>query len=207
MKIGAPPSLRRFLSVAMAGVLVAVLAACTGRGGGYLPAASPVFTGPATFGFSFSCERSSGSTNPDAPAGRLRIHISYADHGDNPIGSRFAIQGFADQIDPVLESAICIGQNPPPGGNELIFLGRYRLMTPTPPGFPSSCLTDETPTSSLCRFEVTVRDNEQENAPSTDDSFSIKLSTVTASEITELPANTVFYARAGLLKGGNITVD
>jgi hypothetical protein len=207
MKIGAPRFLRRSISLALAGILVAVLAACTGRGGGHLPIASPLFTGPATFGFSFSCERSSGSTNPNAPAGQLRIRLSYADHGSNPIGSRFSIQGVADPIDPVLESAICIGQNPPPGGDELIFLGRYRLTSPAPAGFPSSCPTREALTTSWCRFEVIVRDNDQDYPRSVGDFFSIKLSTVTDSQITEFPAGTVFYARAGLVEGGNITID
>jgi hypothetical protein len=67
----------------------------------------------------------------------------------------------------------------------------------------------------LCRFEVIVQDNDRNLAPSTGDSFSIKLSTVTAScadpipdpTCSQLPAATVFYARAGTLSSGNITVD
>ena len=74
-------------------------------------------------GFSFSCERSSNSVSPNPQAGRLRIQLSYTDHGANPLGSSFSIHGDADRIDPVLESTICIGQNPPPTPNELIFLG------------------------------------------------------------------------------------
>jgi len=207
MKIGAPPFLRRSVSLAVAGILIAVLAGCTGRGGGYLPAAAPLFTGPASFGFSFSCERSSGSANPNPPAGRLRIELSYTDHGSNPLGSSFSIHGIVDVIDPVLESMICIGQNPPPGGNELIFLGRYRPTSPAPAGFPSTCPRRETRPHPLCRFEVIVRDNDRSRAPSTGDFFSIKLSTVTDSRITDFPAATVLYARAGLLQGGNVTVD
>ena len=34
------------------------------------------------------------------------------------------------------ESMFCIGQNPPPGGNELIFLGRYRVKSSAPSNFP-----------------------------------------------------------------------
>ena len=59
MKSGKPPSLRRYVALAVAGILMVVLAACTGRGGGYLPPQEPVFTGPASFGFDFRCERSS----------------------------------------------------------------------------------------------------------------------------------------------------
>jgi hypothetical protein len=187
---------RRFLALAAAGILMVVLAACTGRGGGYLPPQAPVFTGPALFGFSFSCEN-----------GDLRIELSYTDRGTSPIGSRFGIHGIVDTIDPVLESAICIGQNPPPPPeNQLIFLGRYRLTSGSPGGFPTSCPTRETPTSPLCRFEVIVQDNDQNLAPSPGDFFSIKLSTVTALT-SQLDPSTVFYARAGYLAGGNLTVD
>ena len=211
MQIGKRPFLRRSLLLAAIGVLVAVLTACTGRGGGYLPPQSPVFTGPASFGFTFSCE-DKGGLNP--PTGQLRIELAYTDHGSNPIGSPFGIHGIVDTIDPVVESAICIGQNPPPGGNELIFLGRYRLVSSAPAGFPSTCPTRKTPTSPMCRFEVTVRDNDMNRAPSTGDFFSIKLSTVIAScddpipdpTCSQLPDAAVFYARAGTLSGGNLTV-
>jgi predicted small lipoprotein YifL len=202
MKTGTPRRLRRFMTVAAAGILVVLLAACTGRGGGYLPP-DDVFTGQASFGFSFSCE-DKGGLNP--PTGQLRIELAYTDHGSNPIGSSFGIHGTVDTIDPVLESMICIGQEPPPGGNELIFLGRYRLTSEAPAGFPTTCPTKETPTSPLCRFEVIVQDNDGNLAPSMGDHFSIKLSTVT-SLVSVLPVGTVFYARAGYLAGGNLTVN
>jgi hypothetical protein len=109
-------------------------------------------------------------------------------------------------VDPVLESAICIGQNPPPGGNELIFLGRYRLVSSAPAGFPSTCPKRETRTSPLCRFEVIVRDNDMNRAPSPGDYFQIRLSSGTVLD-DELDPATVFYTRAGLLQGGNLTVD
>jgi hypothetical protein len=57
----------------------------------------------------------------------------------------------------------------------------------------------------LCRFEVIVRDNDRNMAPSTGDLFSIKLSSATA-VTSVLDPLTVFYARAGYLAGGNITV-
>jgi hypothetical protein len=204
MNTGAPPLLRRSLLLAAIGILVWVLAACTGRGGGQLPPDGVAFAGPASFGFSFSCE-DKGGVNPST--GKLSIELSYTDHGSNPLGSSFSIHGTVDTIDPVLESAICIGQNPPPGGNELIFLGRYYLTSSAPASFPQTCPTRETTTSPLCRFEVIVQDNDRNRAPSMADSFSIKLSTVTVltSEITD-PA-TVPYARAGLLSSGNLTVD
>jgi hypothetical protein len=198
-----PRLLRRFMTVAAAGILVVLLAACNGRGGGYLPPQSPVFTGPASFGFTFSCE-DKGGLNP--PTGQLRIELAYTDHGSNPIGSSFGIHGIVDTIDPVLESAICIGQNPPPGGNELIFLGRYRLVSSAPAGFPSTCPTRETPTSPMCRFEVIVRDNDMNRAPSPGDYFQIRLSSGTVLD-DELDPATVFYTRFGLLAGGNLTVN
>jgi hypothetical protein len=204
MKTGPHPHFRRSLAVAAVGILAVALTACTGRGGGQLPPQSPVFKGPASFGFSFSCE-DKGGVNPQT--GQLRIQLSYTDRGTNPIGSPFSIHGIVDTIDPVLESMICIGQNSPPGGNELIFLGRYRLTSSAPAGFPNECPTRETPTTPLCRFEVIVRDNDQDLAPSKGDFFSIKLSNVTAltSEFTD-PA-IVFYARFGFLSSGNLTVD
>ena len=114
MKTSSRPLLRRSLLLAAIGVLVAVLTACTGRGGGYLPPNAPAFTGPASLGFAFSCE-DKGGVNP--PTGQLRIELAYTEHGSYlPVGSPFSIHGIVDTLDPVLESAICIGQNPPPGG-------------------------------------------------------------------------------------------
>jgi hypothetical protein len=162
-----------------------------------------VFTGKASFGFNFSCE-DKGGVNPST--GQLRVKLAYSDHGTSQLlGSPFSLQGTVDELDPVLESAICIGQNPPPGGSELIFLGRYRLTTSPPPGFPRSCPSRETSTSPLCRFEVIVRDTDGNLAGSKGDFFSIKLSSETA-VTSELDPLTVFYARAGYLEGGNLTV-
>jgi hypothetical protein len=203
MKTGAPRLFRRSILLAAAGILAVVLTACTGVGGGYLPPDTVAgFTGQASFGFTFSCE-DKGGINP--PTGQLRIELSYTDHGSNPVGSGFSIHGIVDQIDPVLESAVCAGQNPPPGGSTLIFLGRYHLTSSAPAGFPTTCPTRETKTAPLCRFEVIVQDNDQNLRPSPGDFFSIKLSSATA-VTSELDPLTVFYARAGYLAGGNLTV-
>jgi hypothetical protein len=207
MKSGTSSFVRRFVPLAVAGILVVVLAACTGRGGGYLPP-QPGFTGQASFGFTFSCEN-----------GDLRIELSYNDKGSSPLLlspfgslSPFGIHGTVDTLDPVVESAVCIDDNPPPPPeNQLIFLGRYRLTSSAPSGFPPACKT----TTPSCRFEVIVRDNDRNMAPSTADSFAIKLSTVTAPcpsdpfdlTCSQLPPLSVFYARAGHLAGGNLTVD
>ncbi len=153
-------------------------------------------------GFTFSCE-DKGGVNP--PTGQLRIQLSYTDHGSNPIGSSFSIQGTADKLDPVDESMLCSGQNPSPGGSELIFLGRYRPTTPPPTGFPSTCPTRETKTTPLCRFEVIVQDIDGNLTGSKGDVFSIKPSSATAVTSALDPA-TVFYARAGYLERGNLTV-
>jgi hypothetical protein len=204
VKTSVPPFLRRSRSCAATVVLVAVLTACTATGGGQLP---PIggFTGPASFGFSFSCERASRSTNLNPPTGQLRTQLSYTEHGTYlPLGSPFTIHGIVDELDPILESAFCIGQNPPPDGNELTFLGRYWPTTSAPAGL-EACPRRETSTTPLCRFEVTVWDNDQNLGPSTGDFFSIKLSSSTALE-GELDPATVVYARAGLLERGNLTV-
>jgi hypothetical protein len=206
MKTGLHRHLRRSLLVAAAGVLAVALTACAGHGGGRLPPDGTVFTAPATFGFSFSCERSSRSTNLNPPTGRLRVQLAYRDHGSNPIGSSFGIHGIVDEIDPVLESMICIGEEPPPGGNELIFMGRYRLVSSAPEGFPSTCSARETETTPLCRFEVIVRDNDMNGAPGSGDYFQISLSSETLL-VGELDPATVFYTRAGVLSSGNLTVD
>jgi hypothetical protein len=222
--------LRRSLAVGAAGILMAVLSACTGVGGGYLPpganvldpnASDPIlsdprfssvtFTGQAPFGFTFSCE-DKGGLNP--PTGKLSIQLDYGDRGTSLLlGAPFSIHGVVDTIEPGdewIESAICIGQNPPPGDNQLIFLGRYRPTSTPPPGFATSCPARETKTSPLCRFEVIVRDNDGNLRPSPGDFFSIQLSNATGYCVdptcSQLPAGSVFYARAGLLQGGNITV-
>jgi hypothetical protein len=201
MKIGASRSLQRFLALAVVGILIPLVAACTGRGGGQLPP-SAGFTDQASFGFTFSCE-DPGGINP--PTGQLKIELSYTDHGSNPIGSSFSIHGIVDEIDPTLESEICIGQNPPPGGNELIFLGRYYLTSSAPALFPSTCPSRETATTPLCRFEVIVKDNDKNSAPSAGDTFQITLSGgTTLSSTLEGP---LFYTRGGTLSAGNITVD
>ena len=203
MRISLKRHLRRSLSVAVVGTLAVGLTACTGRGGGQLPPDGPMFTGPASFGFSFSCE-DKGGLNP--PTGQLSIQLSYTDHGSNPLGSSFSIHGTVDEIDPVLGSAICIGQNPPPGGNKLIFLGRYRLTSSAPARFPASCPASETLTTPLCRFEVIVQDNDKNRAPSTGDSFQITLSNATGLT-SEFELADVAYSRGGTLSSGNLTVE
>jgi hypothetical protein len=195
---------RRATFLAAAGILALLLTACTGRGGGQLPPDNVVFKAPASLGFSFSCE-DKGGLNP--PTGQLRIQLAYTDHGTNPLGSSFSIHGTADTIDPVLESMVCIGQNPPePDPNTLIFVGRYHLTSGAPALFPPTCPRRETETTPLCRFEVMVRDNDMDRAPSTGDYFQIKLSSGTALDDEVDPA-AVFYTRGGLLSSGNLTVD
>jgi hypothetical protein len=203
VKTGRLPRFRGSLSIAALGILAVGLTACTGHGGGQLPPDRVVFAGPASFGFDFSCQ-DSGGVNP--PTGQLRIQLSYTDHGSNPIGSSFSIHGIVDTIDPVLESAVCIGKNPPPGGKELIFLGRYWLGSSAPAGFPSTCTARKTATTPSCRFEVIVRDNDMDRAPSTADYFHIALSSGTT-VTSQLDPATVFYTRSGLLSSGNLTVD
>jgi hypothetical protein len=204
MKLGGSSCFRRSVMLAAACILAVVLTACTGKGGGYLPANEPAgFTGQAPFGFTFSCE-DKGGLNP--PTGKLAIELAYSDLGTSTIFSApLSIHGIVDTIDPVVESAVCIGQNPPPGGTTLIFLGRYRLTSSPPPGFPSTCPARQTKTTPLCRFEVIVQDNDGDFRPSPRDHFSIKLSSATA-VTSELDPLTVIYARAGYLAGGNLTV-
>lgn len=207
MRPSANSHLRPRRALPVLGLAAAVLlAACNGVGGGWLPPDGLVFSGRAVMGFAFYCERSSRSQSTNPRTGQLRIQISYTDQGTSPIGTPFTIHGTADRLDPALESAICIGQEPPPGGNELIALGTYRLAAGSPTGFAAACATRQ-PIAGACRFEVIIRDNDQNLAPSRGDFFSIQLSTVTDPMVTEFPATSVFYARAGLLAGGEIVVD
>jgi predicted small lipoprotein YifL len=202
MKLGASSYFRRSVMLAAACILAVVLTACTGKGGGYLPPQG-TFTGQASFGFTFSCEK-----------GDLKTELSYNDKGSNainPISSSFGIHGIVDRVEPVLQSAVCIDENPPPPPeNQLIFLGRYYLTSSAPAGFPSTCPTRETSTSPLCRFQVIVQDNDGSMSPSQGDFFSITLSTATGTctdfSCSQLPPTSVVYTRAGYLAGGNITV-
>jgi hypothetical protein len=217
MKLGGRRLVRRSIFLTAACMLALALTACTGKGGGYLPP-SLGFTGQAAFGFTFSCEK-----------GDLKIELAYNDKGKSLIGSSFGIHGIVDHVSPVDESELCIGQNPPPPPpGQLIFLGRYYLTSSAPSGFAPSCAKKEKSSTPLCRFEVIVQDNDRSMSPSPGDFFSIKLSTVTSiysddpddcppvvppappveppCVITEFPETTVFYARAGYLAGGNITV-
>jgi hypothetical protein len=214
MKTGVPRHLRRSLSVAAAGILAVALTACSGHGGGKLPPDGPVFTGPATFGFSFSCERSARSLNLHPKPGRMRVQLNYHDHGSNPLGSSFGIHGIVEEMDPITESMICIADNPPPEpghANVLTFTGRYWLAGPAPEGFPAECPVRETDTAPLCRFEVTVWDNDVDGSVGIGDSFRIRLSTQTVPLVElDFPAPEVpevFYTREGELSSGHITVD
>ena len=192
--------LRRSVFLAAIGVLVAVLTACTGRGGGYLPP-------ERAFRCSTARRRSASPSAASAsPAARTRIRRPVSSASSSPTTNtattsrsarRSGSTGSSTSIDPVLESAICIGQNPPPGGNELIFLGRYRPTSAPPAGFPATCPTRETKTTPLCRFEVIVRDNDGEPRP-----VAGRLLLDQAVErhgsrrLNSIPA-TVFYSRAG----------
>ena len=68
-----------------------------------------MFMAPASFGFTFSCE-DKGGINP--PTGQLRIQLTYRDHGANPLGSSFSIQGTADEFDPVQAERVFSGEDP-----------------------------------------------------------------------------------------------
>jgi hypothetical protein len=199
MRIASRFPRRRSLPLVAIGVLAVTLTACTGRGGGQLPPQAGAYNAAASFGFTFSCE-DKGGTNPQT--GKLAIQLSYTERSTGVLTTPFGIHGVADVIDPVLESAICIGQNPPPGGNELIFLGTYRTTSAAPSFFPKTC----TKPTSLCRFEVIVRDNDNNLRPSPGDFFQISLSGSTTVGST-LPVGTVFYTRAGILSSGNLTVS
>jgi hypothetical protein len=189
--------------LAAACILAVVLTACTGRGGGYLPP-SVGFPGQASFGFTFSCQK-----------GDLKIELSYNEKGTSLIGAPFGIHGIVDNVNPVVESGLCIGENPPPPPeNQLKFLGGYYLTSSAPSGFPSTCAKKRTSTTPLCRFEVIVQDNDRSLSPSPGDDFSITLSNAvyTCTDLqdfscSQLPAGALlFYTRAGKLAGGNITV-
>jgi hypothetical protein len=208
MRKRVPHVARRFLFLPTIAVVAALLAACSGYGGGWLPPAVG-FPGQATMGFTFDCERNAKTVNQNPPTGRLHIELAYLEQGTSPLLlGGFGIHAVADVIDPALQSAVCIGQDPPPDGQTLIFLGRYWLTSSPPAGFPASCSMTRS-SKDNCRFEVQVKDNDLNHAPSAGDYFSIQLSTQVCSTtdcLTQLTAP-VFYTRAGLLGGGNITVS
>jgi hypothetical protein len=221
MKLGGSRYLRRSVMLAAACILAVVLTACTGRGGGQLPPGNG-FTGAASFGFSFSCEDKGGINQQ---TGQLKIELSYNDKGSNTINSNsvsspFGIHGTVDELQPVVESAVCSGKVPPPEPKllpgQLIFLGRYRLTSGSPSSL-SACPTSETTT--MCRFEVDVQDNDKSQTPSQGDSFKITLSNVPVScpgstldqvapcsHLPEAPGPFP-YTRGGKLSSGNVTVD
>ena len=58
----------------------------------------------------------------------------------------------------------------------------------------------------MCRFEVTVTDNDMNGSAGIGDYFEISLSTETV-PLVELDPATVFYTRGGELSSGNITVE
>ena len=105
VKSGTSPFVRRFVSLAVAGILAG------GAGGVHgpwrrIPAAQrPRVHRPGVVRLQLQLRERATST---------ASQLAYIDHGSNPLGSPFAIHGIVDTIDPVLESAICIGQNPPP---------------------------------------------------------------------------------------------
>ena len=112
MKLGAPRFFRRSVLLAAAGILAVVLTACTGRGGGQLPPDKRARVHrPGVVRLQLQLR---GQGRPESADRSARIQLAYTDQGTSPIGSSFAIHGIVDKIDPVLESAICIGQNPPP---------------------------------------------------------------------------------------------
>ncbi len=100
-----------------------------------------------------SVSASAVSVRPRAPA-RTRLRVGCASScptpSTGPAQSASAraspSTGRSDTIDPVLESQICIGQDPPPTAPTLIFLGTYRAPSPAAAGFPTSCPAKETAT-------------------------------------------------------------
>ena len=196
--------LRRSVFLAGIGVLVAVLTACTGRGADTCRLTSVAFTGPASFGFTLQL-RGQGRREP---ADRSAAHPALLQRTRQQprIGSPFGIHGIVDMIDPVLESMICIGQNPPPGGKELIFLGRYRPTTSAPAGFPKSCPTRRRRPTAV-PFRGHRAGQRQEPARRRRATSSRSRCRAPRQSPSDLDPATVFYTRAGLLEGGNLTVN
>jgi hypothetical protein len=183
--------MRQTTAFAGTAAVLALLTGCSGRGGGWLPPALG-FADRATVGLSFGCD-----------TGRLHLQLDYTDHGASFLGPEpFDIHGTADIIPTDLEAALCAGNEPPPGGQQIVILGQYRVTsTPAPTGLRGQCLTEP-----ACRFQVTVRDNDADGQPSTGDYFEILLSTVDTLT-SDLPPATVVYTRGGILAGGNLTVS
>ena len=116
----------------------------------------------------------------------------------------FSIHGTVDTLDPVLESAICIGQNPPPGGNDSDLPGSLPDARPRRPRRVPAAVHHRT---ARCRFEVIVRDNDK-NRRSVGRRLLLHhpVERHRRCPPSSIPP-TVFYTRAGLLSSGNLTVD
>ena len=108
-------------------------------------------------------------------------------------------------IDPVLESQSASVRTRLPAANELIFLGRYRLTSSAPSGFPSTCPTRETRTSPLCRFEVIVRDNDLNRPRRRATSSRSSCRAGPCWMMSSIPRRVLHPGRP--LPGGNLTVD
>ena len=165
VKSGTSPFVRRFVSFAVAGILVVVLAACTGRGGGYLPPQ------PAC-----SLVRRRSASRSAARTATSRSSSPTTTRAATPSARRSGSMGPSTRSTRCWNLRSVSARTRLPAGNQLIFLGRYRLTSSAPSGFPAACKT----TTPLCRFEVIVQDNDRNLTPSPGDFFSIKLSTVTA---------------------------
>ena len=136
-----------------------------------IPAASSAgFTGQASFGFTFSCEK-----------GDLKIELSYNDKGSKPDSARRSgFMGSSTASTQCWSPQICIGENPPPPPeNQLIFLGRYCLTSSAPSGFPSTCPKQRDVDHAAVPLRGHRAGQRPELTPSPGDFFSIKLSTAT----------------------------
>ncbi len=208
MKIGGPRFFQRSVLLAAACMLALVLTACTGKGGGYLPP-SAGFTGQASFGFTFSCEK-----------GDLKIELSYNDKGSN-LQSSARRSGFM---------ASSTGR--PSGLNPRPVLARTRLLRREQADLLGPLLPDVVGAVGLSIDVPQAGDvdlaamplrghragqrpehepvhratSSRSSCPRNFAHTTIARPKSSSCVITEFPTASVVYARAGFLAGGNITV-
>lgn len=168
-------------TVVLAAVLGFALTSCSGRGGGRLGEpleGSPSFDGPATFGFTFTCEVKGGKA---VIRGQLEYHDDAADYDLHGV------------VDPLFTTvATCEAAAEQLNGLPVVqFEGEYRPQNMDP------AMPDDLERG---RFNVQVFDQGEPgrtNGDITGDSFSIALA----------GGRYAAYTRGGYIEAGNIQVD
>ena len=152
MKIGAPRFFQRSVLLAAACILAVVLTACTGKGGGYLPPQKPGVHRPGAVRLHVQLREGW----PES----AKIELAYNDKGAATRSvRRLEFTASSTRLTRCWNPQFALARIHRPGRNQPIFLGRYSQTSSAPAVFPSTC-PERNETTSLCRFEVIVQDND-----------------------------------------------